>query len=117
MVFFLLTWAEDTEHSVAKDTLINASNDDGSWYGQIRSLCFQYNLPNPLTLLHQPPSQKRYKCLIKNNVAQFWQEKLRVMKHRGEPNKLTSLKYFKPEYICLCSDLTLSLPPLLTPMK
>ena len=58
-------------HTVAKDTLITASDNDGSWYGQIRSLCFQYNLPNPLTLLHQPPSQKRYKCLIKNNIAQF----------------------------------------------
>ena len=58
-----------------------------------------YNLPNPLTLLHQPPSQKRYKCLIKNNIAQFWQEKLRAMIHRGESNELTSLKYFKPEYM------------------
>ena len=86
-------------HTVAKDTLITASDNDGSWYGQIRSLCFQYNLPNPLTLLHQPPSQKRYKCLIKNNIAQFWQEKLRAMIHRGEPNELTSLKYFKPEYM------------------
>ena len=86
-------------HTVAKETLISAGDNDTSWFSQIRKLCYQYNLPHPLALLHDPPSKDDYKRLIRANIAQFWQEKLRGMIHRGEAGELTSLKYFKPEYM------------------
>ena len=86
-------------HSIARESLISAGDSDGSWFGQIRKLCFQYNLPHPLSLLYDPLDKDAYKNLIRANIAQFWQEKLRAMIHRGEPGELTSLKYFKPEYM------------------
>ena len=81
---------------------------DLAWYGLGYGLAwhsFQYNLPNPLTLLHQPPSQKKYKSLIKNNIAQ-----LRAMIHRGEPNELTSLQFGKAEYMSVLRPDPMPLP-------
>ena len=86
-------------HRIARESLLTAGDSDSSWFSQVRRLCYQYNLPHPLTLLNQPPTKDSFKHLVKSNIAQYWQNKHRSAIHRGEQNELTSLKYFKPEYM------------------
>ena len=83
-------------NKIARQTLISCDDNDKSWFGQIRSLCFNYGLPNPLLLLDEPPTKESYKKLIKTNIADFWQSKLRV-----KAGGLSSLKYFKPQYMSI----------------
>ena len=62
-------------HKIAIEVLSNCSDTDKSWFGQIRTLCFTYGLPHPLTLLLEPLSKEVFKKVIKNNIVEFWQEK------------------------------------------
>ena len=59
-------------------------------------LYFTYNLPHPLTLLSDQPKKEQFKRLIKCNITDFWQQKL--LAHSAT---LTSLKYFKPQFMSL----------------
>ena len=49
-----------------------------SWFLQIKNLCFQYNLPHPLLLLADSPSKQSVSSLVRLNVLDFWQVKLRA---------------------------------------
>ena len=83
-------------HKIAQELLITASQTNKNWFAQIRTLCFTYNLPHPLSLLSDPPKKEQYKRLLKNNITDFWQSKL-----RAHCATLTSLKYFKPQFMSL----------------
>ena len=67
-----------------------------SWFHQIPNICLQYQLPHPLTFLTSPLPKDRYKALIKKHVINFWEVKL-----RQESSALSSLKYFKPQFMSL----------------
>ena len=67
-----------------------------SWFHQVRDLCLSYQLPHPLTLLTTPRSKEAFKNLVKKHVVNFWELKL-----RADAEPLTSLKYFKPEFMSL----------------
>ena len=69
-----------------------------SWFHQIRELCLQYSLPHPSLLLSSPILKSKFKNLVKKNVVDFWEQKLR---HDSSP--LESLQYFHPEYMSLSS--------------
>ena len=81
-------------NKIARETLIICKESDKSWFAQIRSHCYLYGLPHPLSLLSQPLPKEQYKKLVKLNVAQYWQNKL-----RAEVKLLKSLKFFKPEFM------------------
>ena len=81
-------------NEIAKQNLLNG--DKKSWFAQIRSLCIQYCLPHPLTLLQKPLEKAAFKSLIKLRIADFWQIKL-----RERATELSSLRYFKPEFMSL----------------
>ena len=83
-------------HKIGQELLITASQTNKNWFAQIRTLCFTYNLPHPLSLLSDPPKKEQYKRLLKNNITDFWQSKL-----RAHCATLTSLKYFKPQFMSL----------------
>ena len=83
-------------HDIAKQLLTTASQSNKNWFAEIRTLCFQYNLPHPLTLLSDQPKKDQFKKLIKNNITDFWQMKL-----RAHSATLSSLKYFKPDFMSL----------------
>ena len=73
-----------------------AKQNDSSWFSRIRHLCLQYSLPHPLTFLNTPPTNLKFKSLIKSKVLDFWETKL-----RNDAAPLTSLSYFKPSYMSL----------------
>ena len=83
-------------HRIAKQMLICSPQSETTWFAQIRDLCYKYDLPHPLKLLHQPPKQETFKSLIKAKVTDFWQQKL-----RGHAAPLTSLRYFHAKYMSL----------------
>ena len=55
-----------------------------------------YQLPHPLSLLDCPPSKTSAKNLFKTHVVDHWQTKF-----RNESSKLSSLEYFKPNFMSL----------------
>ena len=85
-------------HTIATQLLTSAAQSNKNWFAEIRSLCFQYNLPHPLLLLKEPISKIAFKTLIKSKVTDFWQQKLRAHAAKLEES---SLKYFKPQYMSL----------------
>ena len=85
-------------HRLAQNILTTYPDSIKSWFMQIKKLCFQYNLPHPLLLLTDPPSKAEFKNLVRQNVLDFWQSKL-----RAAAAPLPSLKYFKPQFMSLSS--------------
>ena len=61
-------------NEIAKPNLLHG--DKKSWFALICSLCIQYCLPHPLTLLQKPLEKAAFKSLIKLRIADFWQIKL-----------------------------------------
>ena len=80
----------------AKYILTTAPPSAKSWFQQIRVLCSQYGLPNPLQLLSNPPPKEAFKSQVKRKIIGYWEALLRV-----EASPLGSLKYFKPELYSL----------------
>ena len=83
-------------HSLAEYSLIHLPDNAKSWFMLIKKLCFQYNLPNPLLLLQNPPEKVNFKKEVKSKVLDYWQRK-----YREDALKLSSLVYFKPEFMSL----------------
>ena len=73
------------------------SNSPGkSWFTQIRSICQEYGLQDPLINLQSPSSKDSWKSLTKSKVIDVWERKL-----RGQVEYLPSLKYFHPAFMSL----------------
>ena len=87
---------EDPLYSHAKYILTYAPNSAKSWFQQIRELCTQYGLQDPLQLLNNPPPKEAFKREVKTKITNYWETLLRV-----EASPLGSLKYFKPELYSL----------------
>ena len=83
-------------NQIAQEILLKNTEKDKSWFAQIQSLCFKYNLPHPLLLLADPISKPKFKTLIKTQVVDFWQTLF-----RRRTTELSSLKYFKPQFMSL----------------
>ena len=71
-------------------------NFSKSWYAGIRSICTQYDLPDPLLVLQSPPTHYHWKNLTKCKVLDWWQAK-----YRGIAEHMDSLEYFKPAFMSL----------------
>jgi hypothetical protein len=73
------------------------SNGRGkSWFLEMRIICQQYALPDPLLVLQSQPSKESWKRQCKARVTSQWEEKL-----RGEASLLPSLVYFRPSHMSL----------------
>ena len=83
-------------NKIAYEALLISDDKDKSWFGQIRSLCFKYALPHPLKQITTPLPKENYKNLIKLNIAEYWQDKLRAESKQLEEK---SLKYFKSDFM------------------
>ena len=68
-----------------------------NWFSDIKSICYTYHLPHPLTLLKEPPNKDIWKNICKAHVTDFWQNKL-----REQSKQLKSLEFFKPQFMSLC---------------
>ena len=80
----------------AKYILTSAPPSAKSWFQQIRVLCSQYGLPDPLQLLNNPPPKEAFKREVKLKIIGYWEALLRM-----EASPLGSLQYFKPELYSL----------------
>ena len=85
-------------HQHGRHTLLNddKNNINRSWFANIRSLCQQYNLPDPVLVLQSPPTHSYWKSLTKSKVLDWWQTNL-----RGVAQHLDSLEFFKPSFMSL----------------
>ena len=61
-----------------------------SWFGQIEALCFQYDLPHPITLLESPLGKEEFKSLLKAKISDYW-----LQLYRREVSEVSSLKCLK----------------------
>ena len=68
-----------------------------SWFHQIRNWCLLYALPHPISILQSPPPKEVFKQLVKKKVISYWEVRL-----REESCLLSSLTYFRPDYMSLC---------------
>ena len=67
-----------------------------SWFIQIRKICQQYHLQDPLLILQSQPTTYQWKTLTKSRVLDWWE-----LKFRGEASHLDSLLYFNPHFMSL----------------
>ena len=69
-----------------------------SWFQQIRHLCLKYQLPHPILLLEDDRAKGRFDRLVRSRVVDYWERQLRM-----EAAALTSVPYFKPQFMSLSS--------------
>ena len=67
-----------------------------SWFCQVRSLCQQYFLPDPLQILQVPPTKESFKRQTKQHVLDWWNVKL-----RADVARLDSLVLFRASFMSL----------------
>ena len=64
-------------HRHGCNALMSAEKNTRSWFLQVRELCQQYSLPDPLYLLQNPPPKSTFKREAHQKVVSFWNVKLR----------------------------------------
>ena len=96
-LFNMITRLPDNiQNRIAHYKLITSRDRDRSWFTTIAKLSYMYDLPHPLALLENPLSKETSKNLIKSKVLDYWQTKFRL-----SASELSSLKYFKTEFMSL----------------
>ena len=83
-------------HKIASHLLLTEPDNSSSWFVSIRNLCAMYDLPSAILLLQDPPTKCTFKTLVKKKILSYWQEKF-----RSEAANLSSLQFFKPQYMSL----------------
>ena len=68
------------------------------WFLQVRGLCQQYGLPDPVEVLQSAPSKGKWKSAVKRQVMAYWTAKLRTA---GE--ELPSLSFLRLSHMSLLS--------------
>ena len=67
-----------------------------SWFYQMKTICQQYSLPDPILELKNPSTKTSFKSKTKSHVTDFWEQKLRT-----KAAKLDSLVNFRADYYSL----------------
>ena len=67
-----------------------------SWFSQVRELCHQYSLPDPLHLMISPPPKRSFKAEVKSAIISYWRASL-----IAEAMPLTSLRYMRLPFLNL----------------
>ena len=83
-------------HQHAVNVLSSATKSPKSWFWILRDLCLHYSLPHPLCLLQEPLPKDAYKKLVKKSIVTYWEQYLRT-----EASPLSSLAFFKPQFMSL----------------
>ena len=83
-------------HQIGISTLSSFRPSSRSWFLQLRDICGQYSLPDPLDILTNPSTKDSFKRLVKSKVTDFWEAKPRM-----EASHLSSLEYFRPQFYSL----------------
>ena len=83
-------------HRLACSTLSSSRPSSRSWFIQVKTICAQYYLPDPITILTLPLSKTCFKRLVKSKITDYWEIKLRFA-----ASKLLSLEFFQPQFYSL----------------
>ena len=78
--------------------LNNSASNSHSWFLQMKTLCSQYSLPDPLSILSSTQTKESFKRSVKLKVLDWWQTKL-----RAEAALLDSLSLFRADFMSLSS--------------
>jgi hypothetical protein len=78
--------------------LNNSASNSHSWFLQMKTLCSQYSLPDPLSILSSPQTKESFKRSVKLKVLDWWHTKL-----RAEAAPLDSLSLFRADFMSLSS--------------
>ena len=81
-------------HRLACATLSSNGNSSHSWFIQVKTICAQYSLPDPITILTL--SKTSYKKQVKSKIVDHWETKLRLA-----ASKLLSLEFFQAQFYSL----------------
>lgn len=81
---------QDPLHKHAQHILSYGSPKNRSCFFQIKDICSQYGLKNPVQLLRHPIKKEAFKNQTKKKVTEYWEAVLRT-----EAAPLKSLLYFK----------------------
>ena len=71
-------------------------NTSWSWFRQIADICLLYQLNHLLNYLDSPMSKEAFMKQVKCQMLDYWNQAL-----RGDANELSSLCYFKPQFMSL----------------
>ena len=74
-----------------------SSPSSSPWFVQVRQVCIQYKLPDPLFVLANCPSKREWKSASKLRVLDYWTERL-----RAKASSLSSLELFTASHMSLC---------------
>ena len=97
--FSILSMIIDTKDNILHQhglNVLTTNPSTRSWFHQIRNLCLLYQLPHPLTLLQGSHTRLSFRVLAKKHVLDYWEKKL-----KGKAVSLTSLIYFKSDFMSL----------------
>ena len=83
-------------HQLAVSVLASATSPPQSWFTQIRAICSQYSIEDPLNIRSAPPKKSTFKTRTKSLILDFWEKKLRF-----DSSQLPSLQFFHPKYYSL----------------
>ena len=83
-------------HQYGSYVLSAANPPSSSWFVQLKSICSQYSLPDPLSVLSSPSSKSSFKNTARSHVTDFWEAKL-----RDKASSLDSLCFFKANFYSL----------------
>ena len=83
-------------HKHGTSVLTSPSTDKFSWFTQLKLLSVQYCLPDPITILTNPPTKSFLKRMVKLKVLDWWQYKF-----RAEAALLPSLSLLRCEFMSL----------------
>ena len=67
-----------------------------SWFFDVRNLSRRYSLPDPLTILNDPPSKESFRRLVLSNVTESWHQTL-----CHEVSLLPSLQFLRAPFLPL----------------
>ena len=68
------------------------------WFFQVRNLCLQYTLPDPLDVLAAPPTRGKWKRQVNCQVQTYW-----LAKVRAQAAALPSISHFRSTHLSLSS--------------
>ena len=83
-------------HRIGRSILSDTKPCRFLWFSKIRETCSKYSLPDPLSILNNPPRKQVLKKLIKSKVMEFWEANLRLTS-----SSLPSLEFFKCQFYSL----------------
>ena len=83
-------------HQLGVQVLTAPSAHPSSWFLQLIDICQDYSLPDPLSLLSDPPTRISFKQTSKKKVLDFWNTKL-----RASASIKDSLVLFKADFMSL----------------